>query len=202
MSEKANNSLCLLLNADYSPLRIISWKRAIVWSLKYDTKSNYGIEIIDYYHNRFIHGVNDKKFPVPSVAKTLNYFNIYDKNIHFSRRNLFIRDDCTCQYCGKLFSTNQLTYDHIIPKSRFSSDKKKSTNWLNIVTACRKCNAKKGNRTPTEANMMLIKEPSAPKYSTKYLPWGSDVSMIEYISKCDQWKPFLEKFYESKLCRI
>jgi hypothetical protein len=170
--------------------------------MKYENCPSYNIEIIDYHPNQFINGTNGRKFKIPAVAKTLSYFNIYDKNISFSRKNLFIRDNCTCQYCGNGFSPHQLTYDHVIPKCRFNDDRKTSTNWFNIVTACRKCNAQKGNRTPSEANMVLIKEPAAPKYSVQYLPWVYDVSMIEYMDKCDQWKPFLERFYESKLQRV
>lgn len=200
MRENTKSRLCLLLNADYTPLRIISWKRAIIWSIKYENCPSYNIEVIHYHPNQYINGTNNRQFKIPSVAKTVSYFNIYDKNISFSRKNLFIRDNCTCQYCGNNFSPNQLTYDHIIPKSRFNKDRKTSTNWFNIVTACRKCNAKKGNRTPVEANMTLIKEPSAPKYSMDYLPWVHDASIMEYINKCEQWRPFLERFYESKFC--
>lgn len=189
MSNKADNSKCLLLNADFSPLRIISWKKAIIWSIKYNTNSDYGIEILQYFNDRFIHGACDKKYPVPAIAKTIRYFNLYNKKINFSRHNLFIRDNYTCQYCGIKMCATQLTYDHIIPKCRFHDDKRLSTNWTNIVTACRPCNHKKGNRTPKEAGMKLIHSPIEPTYSVRYLPWFQELSTIG--SCYDIWKPFL-----------
>lgn len=193
MSKKAENSKCLLLNADYSPLRIISWKKAIVWSIKYENDLNYKIEILDYYKDRFIHGACGKEYPVPAVAKTVSYFNIYDRKISFSRKNLFIRDNYTCQYCGIKYASNQLTYDHVIPKSRFNEENRSiSTNWFNIVTACKSCNHKKGNRTPIEASMHLMKKPVMPSYSLKYLPWYHEASMIEYIRNCEEWQGFIK----------
>lgn len=189
---KVNNSKCLLLNADYSPLRIISWRRAIVWSMKYSNDPNYGIEILEYFSDKFIQGVGDKTYKVPAVAKTVRFFNLYNKKISFSRHNLFIRDNYTCQYCGQQMSMSQLTYDHIIPKARFLHDKKLSTNWNNIVTACRPCNSKKGNRTPKEAGMLLIKHPIEPTYSLEYLPWYQELSTISEVGY-DIWKPFLRQ---------
>lgn len=196
MSEKAKNSKCLLLNADYFPLRIISWQRAIVWSIKYDNNSNYGIEIIEYHKDKYIQGAGDKIYPVPSVAKTLRYFNVHNRKITFSRSNLFIRDKHTCQYCGKKFAASHLTYDHIIPKCRFQKeDKRLSTNWLNIVTACRICNNKKGNRTPKEAGMSLINHPTEPHYALEYLPWYQELSIITDDPSYELWKPFLSNIY-------
>ena len=110
---------CLLLNADYTPIHIISWKKAIIWSMKYTSEHKYAIEIISYYNDEFIQGSCGKKHAVPAVAKIRQFFNLYRKNINFSRRNLFIRDNYTCQYCAKKLSIAQLTYDHVIPKSRF-----------------------------------------------------------------------------------
>lgn len=194
MSSKAENSKCLLLNADYTPLRIISWQRAIVWSIRYENNSSYGIEIIEYYEDKYIQGSGNKKYRVPSVAKTLKYFNPYNRKINFSRHNLFIRDQHTCQYCGKQLCSSQLTYDHIIPKCRFVENKKLSTNWNNIVTACRPCNHKKGNRTPKEAGMQLIKSPIQPNYSVEYLPWYQELTTID-SAYYGQWKQFLAPNY-------
>lgn len=187
----ANNSKCLLLNADMSPLRIISWRRAIIWSLKNIDYKNYNIDIIAYYKNRYIQGANNKQYSVPAVAKTVKYFDIYNRKINFSRHNLFIRDNFTCQYCNNKYPIAQLTYDHIVPKSRFYPNRKYSTNWHNIVTACRDCNHKKGNRTPIEAGMNLIKTPTEPKYSLQYLPWYKELITIYQESISNEWEPFL-----------
>ena len=192
MSNKAEHSKCLLLNADMTPLRIISWQRAIVWSMKYENDSSYGIEILDYYKDKHIHGPNGKRFPVPSVARTIRYFNLYGRKINFSRHNLFIRDNFTCQYCGQKCSNAQLTYDHIIPKSRYAQNRKASTNWHNIVTACRPCNHKKGNKTPNEAGMALLQSPVEPKYSVEYLPWYKELSSIHNTQVLSEWEPFIQ----------
>lgn len=192
MSKQDKHSKCLLLNADYSPLKTISWKRAMVWSMRYSAHPEYGIEILDYYHDEYIIGACSKAYKVPSVAKTIKYFNIYNRRINFSRNNLFIRDNFTCQYCGTRLAKSQLTYDHIIPKSRFSKNKKLSTNWTNIVTACRPCNHKKANRTPIEAGMQLIKQPVEPQYCLKYLPWYQDFTSIDSTDANPSWTPFIK----------
>lgn len=167
---KADNSRCLLLNADYTPLKLISWKKAIVWSFRYETQHNYAIEIIEYYKNKYIHGACEKKYPVPLVAKTIQYFNIYNRAIKFSRNNLFIRDNFSCQYCGKKFHYHDLTYDHVIPKSQFRPNITKATTWENVATACVICNRKKSNKTPEQAQMQLLNIPKQPLYEKKYLP--------------------------------
>lgn len=188
---------CLLLNADYTPIRIISWKKAIIWSMKYDIYHKYGIEIISYYDDEFIQGTNEKKYAVPAVAKTRYFFNLYHKTINFSRKNLFIRDNYTCQYCGQKLPISQLTYDHVIPKSRFDiKNKHKCTNWINIVTSCWKCNHKKGNKTPKEANMVLLNQPVVPKYCSIYLPWYRDFFTID--GSFPEWAPFIQDFVNNE----
>ena len=74
------------------------------------------------------------------------------------RRNVIWRDNNQCQYCAKHFMADKLTIDHVVPRSRGGKN-----NWLNLVTACKKCNQKKGDKTPSEANMPLIREPKVPK---------------------------------------
>lgn len=186
---------CLLLNADYTPLNIIGWKRAIVWSFKYNTDSKYAIEIIDFYKNDFIQGTAGKKYPIPAVAKTHYYFKPQMHKLAFSRKNIFLRDNNTCQYCGLQFNINELTYDHVIPKSVWGHDNRPSaTNWTNIVTACTYCNRKKGNRTPKQANMPLKNLPIVPNRSNKYLP------IVQFLYKIredipDEWNPYLPKSY-------
>jgi 5-methylcytosine-specific restriction endonuclease McrA len=185
---KVENSKCLLLNADYSPLKIICWQKAIVWSLKYESKHNYAIEIIEYYKDKYIQGANNKTYPVPLVAKTLRYFNIYNRSLKFSRNNLFIRDNFTCQYCGTSLSYGQLTYDHIVPKSFFRHNKKDATNWTNVTTACLPCNRKKSNKTIDQAGMKLINSPKQPMYDTKYLPINKQLLTID----CEQIAEWLK----------
>lgn len=167
---KTENSRCLILNADYSPITIVSWQKAIVWSFKSTHKDKLGIEVLDFYDNDFILGTNDRRYRIPAVAKLHHYVKLHNHKVNFSRKNLFIRDDFTCQYCGTKKEINKLTYDHIIPKSIWSNKKMSPTSWTNIVTACVDCNRKKRNRTPKQANMPLRTSPITPNKNIKYLP--------------------------------
>lgn len=189
------HSKCLLVNADYSPLGIISWKRAIVWSIKHEDSDKYGIEIIDFYKNDHIVCV-DKKIPIPAVAKTRRYFKIKNQPITFSRKNIFVRDNYSCQYCGKHLEARELTYDHVVPKSKWFSETHSPTNWTNIVTACVPCNRKKGNRTPKEANMPLINKPSVPNKNMLYLPILHSLNRIKNEIP-DEWIIYLPQSFSS-----
>ena len=190
------NSRCLVLNSDYTPLTIISWKKALVWSIKHQDNPRIGVEIIDFYKNDYIHGVCGKKFPIPAVAKTARYLKLHNQRVNFSRKNLFIRDDHTCQYCGIKKHISELTYDHIIPKSLWSDDNRSPTNWTNIVTACSRCNRKKANKTPKQANMPLINLPKEPLKNVKYLPVTSFISKIRDDVPLE-WVAYLPKSYFS-----
>jgi 5-methylcytosine-specific restriction endonuclease McrA len=167
---RPENSRCLVLNADCTPLGIIDWKKALTWYIKYENDDTQGIEIIDFYKDDYICGVNNKKFPIPCIVKTAKYFRVNNQKVNFSRKNLFIRDNYTCQYCGEKKDLSKLTYDHVIPKSVFRGNSESPTTWTNIVTACVECNRKKRNRTPKQANMPLQNLPVAPNKSPKYLP--------------------------------
>jgi hypothetical protein len=78
--------------------------------------------------------------------------------VPFSRQNIFMRDNYTCQYCGVKYQSPQLNLDHVIPRHQ-----KGITNWKNIVCSCYDCNTKKANRTPSEAGMKLLRQPKEPK---------------------------------------
>jgi len=191
--ENLDHKKCLLLNADYSPFGIIDWHKAIIWSIKeYECDGAYSIEIIDFYHNDFIQGTT-KRFPVPAVARTKKFFQINNYNVNFSRRNILIRDNYTCQYCNKIFDTNELTYDHVIPKSIWKQ-KTSPTNWTNIVTCCIKCNRKKGNRTPYEADMKLKNIPIRPQKNNKFLPVVQCLSTIR-SNLPQEWRSYLPDSY-------
>lgn len=192
MSIEHKYSECLVLNSDYTPLAIISWKRALIWSIKYETNPKYGIEIIDFYKDDFINGVN-RKFPIPAVAKTKRFFKHNNQSVPFSRKNIYLRDNYTCQYCGKQYDIKLLTYDHVIPKSKWPNNSS-PTSWTNIVTACTDCNRKKGNRTPKQANMPLKNFPVQPVKGTRYLPIAIHLLKIkDRIPK--EWDLYLPESY-------
>jgi 5-methylcytosine-specific restriction endonuclease McrA len=188
------NSQCLVLNADYSPLGIISWKRAIIWSCKHQLNSKFGVDIIDFYKNDYIQGTNNKKIPIPAVVKTVKYFKINYQSVNFSRKNLFIRDSYSCQYCGLQKDIAELTYDHVIPKSVWKNKNSSPTCWTNIVTACVACNRKKGNRTPLQANMPLRNLPIIPNRSLKYLPVSNLLLKIRSDIP-EEWSVYLPESY-------
>jgi 5-methylcytosine-specific restriction endonuclease McrA len=191
---RIENSRCLVLNSDYTPLSIISWKRALVWSIRYECDHNSGVEIVDFYKNDCIYGPNNKKFPIPAVVRTPRYFRIHNQQVNFSRKNLFIRDNYTCQYCHERKEINKLTYDHVIPKSRWRDNIGSPTSWTNIVTACTECNRKKGNRTPKQANMPLKNLPVVPQKSHKYLPIAHWLLRIRSDIP-EEWKMYLPESY-------
>ena len=141
----------LLLNITYEPLRIINWQKAI--SMLCLGK----VEVIEEY-NREIHSVSFT-IKLPSVVRLLNIVKRPKSPVRFSRQNIYARDRHKCQYCGRRFSTEDLTYDHVLPKSRGGK-----TEWGNIVTCCIDCNRKKGGRIPAEASMKLIRKPARPAW--------------------------------------
>jgi 5-methylcytosine-specific restriction endonuclease McrA len=149
--------MTLLLNTTFEPLRVVHWKRAItlMWQEK--------VEVLEVYEKE-IHAVSIT-IKLPSVIRLLKMIRIKDSHhtVKFSRANIFARDKHHCQYCGKGFRTEELTFDHVIPISRGG---KKA--WENIVTACLACNNRKSGRTPEEARMRLIKHPVKPKWSPTF----------------------------------
>lgn len=122
---------------------------------------------------------------VPRVIRLLTYDRVPRQKVKFNRRNIFARDGNRCQYCGKRFPTNELSLDHVLPRSRGGG-----ANWLNIVCACLKCNVRKGGRTPWEAGMRLIHEPEQPRMSP--------VLSLKLVNRrYKSWKSFLDHAYWS-----
>lgn len=97
---------------------------------------------------------------IPRVIRLLRYDRIPRHSLRFNRRNLFARDNHSCQYCGGRFPTQQLSIDHVIPRSRGGE-----TTWENVVCCCLDCNTRKGGRTPKEARMALRCVPRKPRHS-------------------------------------
>jgi 5-methylcytosine-specific restriction endonuclease McrA len=181
---------CLLLNGDYRPLGIINWQRA--YCLYYQKNNN--LEILDFYTNDHIIGINNTNHKIPAVIKIKQYLSLNYKSVKFSRKNLFLRDNYTCQYCNKQYDIAKLTYDHVIPKSLWDRNGGNPTCWTNIVTACTNCNRKKANRTPAQARMNLKINPYAPQRTTKYLP----VAHLLYTIRQDipaEWLTYLMESY-------
>jgi 5-methylcytosine-specific restriction endonuclease McrA len=91
---------------------------------------------------------------IPSVIRLRTYRHVPIRLQVVSRKNIFMRDGGRCMYCGERFRPQELTLDHIIPKSRGGAN-----SWDNLVACCAKDNHKKGDRLPEEAGMKLIHKP-------------------------------------------
>lgn len=105
-------------------------------------------------------GSAKQRFLVPRVILLSSYDSRPRYRIRLSRMNVYLRDSSTCQYCGQRFERKDLNLDHVLPRSRGGK-----TTWENIVCSCIRCNLKKGNRTPNEASMSLLKPPTQPRWS-------------------------------------
>ncbi len=141
----------IVLNLDYTYLNTVSVRKAIKYIL---TKK---VEVIKSVVDNLITNA-ERTFEIhtPLVVRLVKMVRvIYKSKVPFSRRNIFARDEYICQYCQ--IKKSQLTIDHIIPASRGGK-----TNWENCVAACRKCNNKKGDKTPNEAKMRLKRQPHQP----------------------------------------
>lgn len=158
----------LVLNASYEPLNITTWRRAVVLLIKGKAEQ---VE----HNGKYVY----TDFPLPTVIRLRHYVRVPYTEIPLTRRNLLHRDGHACQYCG--YSGDDLTLDHVLPRSRGGGE-----SWENIVTACVRCNVKKGNRTPREAGMVLLVTPRKP-YSglyfevTKHVKNGLNQEWRKYV---------------------
>ena len=142
----------LKLDAAWNPIEIIDSHKG--FKMCYSGRANMVSEYSEFY-------------PFPAVIVLKNYVRSRFMTYSCNRKNVIYRDGNVCQYCGGTFSTSDLTMDHVVPKSR-GGDK----TWTNIVACCKRCNSKKGDRTPQEARMPLIKEPVVPRWSINILLRG------------------------------
>ncbi|MBI2889448.1 MAG: HNH endonuclease [Nitrospirae bacterium] len=116
---------------------------------------------------------------IPKVILLQTYSRIPRREVRFNRFNIYLRDRNTCQYCGAHFPKNELTLDHVKPRSRGGR-----TTWENIVCSCIPCNLRKGGRTPQEAGMRLVRAPVKPAW------WPTSKFNASHLVK-KEWLPFL-----------
>ena len=197
----ALNSHVLVLNKHYSAVRVITARRALcmlfksiaeIVSVEDSTYASYDFESwreVSEFRARF-HRTQHEWVPcvrfelaVPRIIRLLRYDRVPRKAVKFNRRNLYARDRNRCQYCGKKFSTSELSLDHVVPRSLGGS-----TNWANTVCCCVKCNVQKGGRTPRDAGMRLITKPVKPDRSPV-------ITLQLTSSKYASWKQFLNAAY-------
>ncbi len=147
------NAQVLVLNQNYEPLNICNVKRALVMVLAGKA------EILE--QNGLVLRTIDRDFRAPSVIRLSALIKRPRPQVKLTRREVFIRDGFTCQYCG--VQTRDLTIDHIVPRSRNGGH-----TWENLVSACKGCNHRKGGKTLQEARMRLLREPFAPRAGAYY----------------------------------
>lgn len=191
----------LLLNRLYCAMRVISVRRAMTMLyqdlaevisvedgeyLSYDfetwleaSTSKHAFEPEQHDWIRTVHF----QIAVPKIIRHLGYDKLPKMHVKLNRRNLFARDGLRCQYCGRKFPSNELSLDHVVPRSQGGG-----TSWENVVCACMRCNVKKGGRTPAQARMRLISQPRRPRRSPMLT---IQLSNAKYAS----WKQFIDFAY-------
>ncbi|MCB9762143.1 MAG: HNH endonuclease [Alphaproteobacteria bacterium] len=160
----------LLLNADYTPLSVLGWQRAV--NLLLDEKANVVVE----YAGRVIRS-QSFDLPWPAVV-ALHRYRKHSERVRFNRISVIARDSASCQYCGVTprgrngrLAIDELTLDHVVPRARavdgrvrlpWSGRRVPVTSWENVVIACEPCNHRKADRLPEEAGMTLRRPPHRP----------------------------------------
>ncbi|MEO0895554.1 MAG: HNH endonuclease [Bacteroidota bacterium] len=158
----------LVLNQDYQAISLVDFQRAFILVLlkKADT--------VETYTDQKIRTVK-AEFDFPSVIRLTSYVNLPYKKINLTRHNIFRRDGNRCVYCG---SRERLTLDHVIPRAKGGR-----TTWNNLVTACYKCNSKKGDLDLQDSGLELKTQPYRPSFI---------MFLSQFSGKIDQsWKPYL-----------
>jgi 5-methylcytosine-specific restriction endonuclease McrA len=162
----------LVLNASFEPINVCSLRRAIVLILK-------GAARVEEHSDRVLHSPSTS-VRAPSVIRLVEYVHIPFERSSLSRKNVLLRDHNTCQYCGRSAPPQDLTLDHVVPRSRGGG-----SGWENLVACCRPCNNRKGDRTPDEARMRLLKRPQS---------FNSHVNrqIIRFLGRSDDaWRKYL-----------
>ena len=149
-----------LLNADFQPVHMhplstVNWQDAIKAVI-----SDRVIVVEEYQQE--IHSASHT-WRLPSVIALRDYVK-RDQTPTFSRYNVYLRDNFTCQYCGQEFETRLLTFDHVVPRHHGGV-----SSWTNVVAACSPCNHRKGSMMPKEAHMFPMNKPVEPSMWQLYM---------------------------------
>ena len=147
------NTSVLVLNQNYEPLNVCNLRRAIV--LIIDGKA----EVLETHAGLVCSP--SRTFTSPSVIRMMYHIRRPRPRVKLTRREVFIRDHYTCQYCGR--QMHDLTIDHVIPKSKGGGH-----SWENLVSACKTCNHRKGGKSLGEARMSLRTAPAEPRAGRYY----------------------------------
>ena len=160
----------LVLNLNYEPLNVCKARRALVLLQKGKA------EVIE--HASAVLRSASRVFRLPSVIRLLHLVKrprLFQRKL--SRREVFLRDNYTCQYCGT--QGRELTLDHVIPRRMGGPH-----SWDNLVSACMSCNHRKAGRTPQQAHMRLRRAPFAPR-ATPYQQF------VHFLRAQEDWRKFV-----------
>ncbi len=139
-------------------------------------------DLSQYAEHNVIHTPNFQLM-VPEVIMLRRYGKIPKHYVKFNRRNIYHRDNFACQYCGRSFPREELTIDHVVPRSRGGA-----SIWSNVVLACAHCNARKGHHLLSECGMKLIRQPKEPHWSAVMRRSMSDQDHL-------LWRKFIDVAY-------
>ena len=177
----------LVLNRVYQPIHVTSVRRAV--SLLYQGVARAiddEFRLLDFEGWAELAAANEdaihtptRAIRVPRVVVLVAHAHLPHHRVRFSRLNVYARDESACQYCGRRRARSELNLDHVIPRSRGGS-----TSWENVVCSCVACNLRKGGRTPEEAGMRLLRQPSRPRWTAVFR-----AAARRAIHR--QWIPFL-----------
>lgn len=171
----------LVLDISYRPVNVVCWKRAIC--LEFMEKA----DVLEYYDQTVPSAQGS--FYIPAVLRVPHLLQVVKRRRikhSLSRKNIFYRDNYTCQYCS---SKENLTIDHVMPISRGGE-----WTWENLVTACSRCNSRKGQKTLEETCMKLLKIPKVPKdFDILAIPLTSDAVKMLRTRKGvpEEWLQYL-----------
>lgn len=169
---------CLVLNADYRPL---SYAPLSLWNWQEAVQAAYAerVDVVAAYDRRV--RSPSLTLALPSVVALKSYVPLAPRP-PFNRRNLFLRDGFRCQYCGRICRSEELTFDHVVPRSRGGR-----ATWENVVAACVPCNIAKGNRTQAECGLVPRQPPRTPSARELYEAGRRFPSRAAHAS----WRDFL-----------
>ena len=151
----------IVLNKDYSILNTIGARKAVSKIASDDSRpsAEKRYEVLQNYEKQI------GKYKIPKVIRLLHSVEIIHKRKQaWSKHNVLIRDNFTCQYCLKKFNIRELEIEHVIPRCQGGK-----TTWENTVASCHACNQKKANKTPQQANMTLKRKPYHPSISDFFM---------------------------------
>jgi len=181
----------LVLNKSYIPIHIITWQKSMSLIIQ-ESARPLDRDFITYTFEDWLTfscmADDYQKVPtvryniaIPEVIVLRDYNSLPVREVKYSRQTLFQRDKFRCAYCNETFAKEQLTIDHIIPRSKGGL-----SNWSNTVSCCRPCNYLKADKTPEDAGLKLLIKPKKPI-------WLSPIADIKRNYVCKSWLKFMDR---------